>query len=295
MASIKYPVLLVDDDKEYANNFYQQAIDYEIKIFHKSSYNEMVESLPKFIGKIAAIILDIKCLIDSEHGAPDDAFLSKAIRFLDQNYSQIPRYILTGDTDGYEHVKRYSPHEKLFLKAKDEINLLQEIHKLDLDLVKVRSKYSDVFTLIDNSILPDETEVQLIKVLQKQESNDYTDILDSLSTIRRIQESILQEINKKRTDILPDDKFKENKDVKFWDAHNHLKGNPTRENNYKPTSDVYYSGVIQASSEFVYNLASDNGAHKPYDNPDYEPTKHTVISCTNAILDLIKWYGNLIV
>ena len=292
---VNIPVLLVDDDTEFANSLKRQAADYQIFIIHKTNFKDMEECLPVNIGKIACVILDLKCLIDPDSSAPREEFLSKAIRLLDQKYPHLPRFVLTGDSAGYDHVELYSPDEKRFKKTQsDIISLFQEIHSLDVKEIRIRSRYSSVFSIFDLGIMPVETEGQLLELLSNQESEYYNDILDNLSKIRRIEESIFQTLNKKRPDILPSSSFKDNGDISFWKVHNHLKGNPTKESGHKATQEVYYSGPMDALSEMVYNVSSDHGAHTPYENPDYRPTKYTIIASVNALLDLILWFGSMI-
>jgi len=100
----------------------------------------------------------------------------------------------------------------------------------------------------------------------------------------------LQTLNKKAKNVLPDNCFKSNKDIKFWDAHKHLSGNKTKDSGYIPTTTVYYSGVIELFSEIIYKISSDNGSHTPYENPDYYLTKYTVQSLTYALMDFLKWF-----
>lgn len=292
----KIPILVVDDDVEFVDNLVKDADRYDLLIVHRTNYRDMEEVLPRISGSIACIVLDLKCLIEPNSSVPREDFLMKALRLLDQKYPHIPRYVLTGDSAGYEHVKVYSTDEKIFKKLTSEIfNLFQEIHSLDVELIKLRSRYSDVFSIIQIGIFPKETEAQLISLLSNINKEDFVTISDNLSRVRKVQESIFQTINKEKPRIIPDYLLKDGSNVNFWDLHKHLKGNPTKESNYKPIGEVFYSGPVDILSETIYAVASDHGSHNtPYENSDYRPTKYTVQACTNALLDLILWSGHIL-
>ena len=224
---MKYNVLLVDDRIDFAFEFIKTAKTYDITIIHKTNYKDMVDVLSTISGKIVCIILDIKCFLEPDQEIEREDFLLKALSHLDQQYRDIPRVILTADDRGYEDVKKYSSDEKIYRKTNpDIIALYQYIQSLDSDKIKIRSTYANIFQIIDKSPIPDEIEVQFIELIKKSESNDYSQILSNLGTIRRIQESVFQSINKTNKDIIPDDLLKNNKDIKFRDIHRHLKGNP---------------------------------------------------------------------
>ena len=130
------------------------------------------------------------------------------------------------DTEGYTNVKEYFPQEKLFDKVDADItSLFKFIRSLDGEKIKIRNTFPQIFEIIDKSPLNDEAKVQFIDLIKNSESTEYSQILNNLSTIRRIHESIFQSINKTNKDIIPDELFKDNGDIKFWDIHRHLKGN----------------------------------------------------------------------
>ncbi len=292
-----YNVLLVDDDKKFAREIISYAKSFEINIYHKTNFKDMVEFLNTVSRLIVCVVLDIRCLLEPDQQVEKVDFLSKALNHLDQQYKDLPRVILTADTEGYSNVKEYFPQEKLFKKINaDIISLFQFIRSLDSEKIKIRNSFPQIFEIIDKSPLNDEAKVQFLDLIKNSESTEYSQILNNLSTIRRIQESIFQSINKTNKDIIPDELFKDNGDIKFWDIHRHLKGN-VREINpreWKTTTQEYYSGIIEYFSETLYKVASDAGAHSPYKKSDYKPTKFTVLSQLYALMDFIRWYGSII-
>ena len=287
-------IFLIDDDTDFSKEFAQLSITYRIGTIHKTNYRDMVKDLPLLSGKLSCIVLDINCLIEPNQEVEREDFLGKAISYLDQNYKSLPRVILTAVPSGYDDVKKYFANEKVYMKTKNDIiAMLQYIDGLDIESEKIRSLYSDVFEILERSLNTNEIETQLLSLIKKSDSKDYSEIVDCLAKIRRIQESIFQNINKTNKEILPDSVFKENKDLKFWDIHKHLQGNPSRDTNYKAITKVYYSGLIADFSEMLYKISSDNGSHNPSENHGYNPTAYSVKSLMNALMDFIRWFGTL--
>ena len=292
-----YNVLLVDDDKDFAREIIRSAKSSEINIYHKTNFKDMVEFLNNLSRLLVCVILDVRCLLEPDQQVEKVDFLSKALAHLDRQYKDLPRVILTADTEGYSNVKEYFPQEKLFSKVESDIkSLFKFICSLDGEKIKIKNSFPQIFEIIDKSPLNDESKVQFIDLIKNSESTEYSQIVNNLGTIRRIQENIFQSINKTNKDIIPDVLFKENKDIKFWDIHKHLKGNVKEVNprEWKPTTKIYYSGIIEYFSETLYRVASDAGAHSPYKKSDYKPTKFTVLSQLYALMDFIRWYGSII-
>lgn len=285
--------LLIDDKLEFGEELKRQAKTHNIEIIHKTNYRDMEIILPSIAGKISVVILDIKCLKEPNQPIEGEDFLTLALGLLNEKYNFIPRAILTADPDGYSTVKRWFPQERLFKKIPGDISQLFEYINqkgLELENTQLKYKYSDIFSIFDKGYLPSTIENELTELLKNMDCSDLPSIKNSLSSIRRIQEKIFQTLNKTDNSIVPDNCLKPNKDIMFGVVHKHLSGNKTYQSNYQPTQKVYYSGIIETFSESIYRVTSDNGAHNPYNNPDYFPTKYTVQSSIFALLDFIKWF-----
>ncbi|MCT4592814.1 MAG: hypothetical protein N4A57_00860 [Anaeromicrobium sp.] len=293
----EYKVLLVDDRTDFSEGFKNEAQHHNILVATRTNYKDMVECLPKIKDKLATIILDIKCLKTPDQEIESEDFLTLALGHLDQNYSHIPRVILTADSARYDFVSKWFSNEKVYRKTTQDISALFECIKNNgekIDSIKIRHKYRDVFKLFDKQYLSEDTENDLLDLLMNMENKELSQIKKNLSAVRRIQEDVLQTINKINRNIIPDDCLKPNKDIKFHTIHRHLMGNKTRENNYKPTTTTYYDGVIEVFSESIYRVASDNGSHNPYLNPKYTPTKYTVQAVVYGLLDFLLWFERTI-
>lgn len=287
---LKYYVLLVDDKVEFAHEFQRQAQNYNIKVIHKTNYKDMETALPSIADKLAAAILDIKCLKEPNQLMEGEDFLTLALELLNGKYQELPRAILTADPEGYSIAKKWYTQERLFKKIPGDIETLFEyiITKgSERENQRIRIKYSDIFSVFERGQLDLATENELLNLIKQANKNELAQIKNNLALIRRIQEKIFQTVNKQNKTILPDSCFKANKDLLFWDAHNHL-------SDKLRTGNVYYSGIPRSFSSCIYHVASDNGSHNPYESPEYQPTTYTVNAMLFALFDLMRWFSSKI-
>jgi hypothetical protein len=293
----KYIVLLVDDRTDFSESLKKEAQHHNILIASRTNYKDMVECLPKMKEKLSTIILDIKCLKEPDQEIENEDFLALALTHLSENYPYIPRAILTADSVGYDFVKHWFTKEKVYRKTAQEINrLFEDIKKNgdNIESIKIRHKYMNVFKVFDKKYLPQDTESDLLDLLLNMENTELAQIKKNLSAVRRIQEKILQTLHRHDINIIPETCLKPNKDIKFHSIHKHLTGNITKDNGYKPTSTIYYDGIIDIFSESIYRVASDNGSHTPYEDPKYIPTSYTVQSVVFSLLDFILWFESML-
>jgi len=100
--------------------------------------------------------------------------------------------------------------------------------------------------------------------------------------LRRLQEKIYIAINKSAPDLVPTEHI--DKGVKVRDILRHL-----ADNDY-----IKKRSLIDSFGWTIYTVTSDNGAHTPYENPEYPPTKYTVQAVINSLMDLILWMGGVL-
>jgi len=294
----KYHALVVDDDKTFIEILALHAKEIENIVLHSvTNFEDMKSELPQLINRIACIILDVRCMITPDQEQEDENFIGTALSLLNQDYPDLPRIIFTGDSGLFSDISRFHNDEIILSKTTEDrdklFNLIKGLSD-NKDKIKLRHSHSDVFDVFDKTDLSNETENDLINLLLHKKNKDYTRIKNNLISIRRIQECIFQNINKKYPEILPDKNLKENKDILFNKIHKHLNGNKSYKTNHRAITTEYYSGVIEQFSNCIYRVSSDNGAHHPYEDPDYKPTVYTVIALTNQLLDLLLWYKALI-
>ena len=70
--------------------------------------------LKQYAVQMATIILDIKCLKEPNQEIEHEDFLFAALSFLDQNYPDIPRAVLTADSDKHATTKKWFKKEEVF-------------------------------------------------------------------------------------------------------------------------------------------------------------------------------------
>lgn len=149
-----------------------------------------------------------------------------------------------------------------------------------LDLLR---KYRDVFVVFEKGLLSRHVKNELLETLMQMDNHNLTTIKDNLARIRRIFEAIYIEISKRRDDIIPVKLLRGDRgELKVSAIINHLKNNG------------HIDGVITEFSFKIWSVASDNGSHTPYQNPDYMPTKYTVQSITYALLDILLWMKSIL-
>lgn len=286
-------VLIVDDREDFTKELKAEARAYDINIAARTNLKDMIEFLSKHSDKLSMIILDIKCLKEPNQEIECEDFLPAALTYLEKEYKYIPRVILTADSVSYEEVSRYHSDEKIFRKTTEDIarlfNYIKEKGE-ELPYLKIRYEHADVFTIFSKGYLEHEQEIQLLELLINMQSKDSTEIKNNLVVIRRMQEKVLQTLNKYNKNIVPDICLGSNGTIKFRDIHKHLKGNKSHQSNYVAVSTDFYSGVIEELAPMIYNVASATSAHNPYNQLDFPPSNYTVKSCVYALLDFLRWF-----
>ena len=285
-----YKVLAIDDEQEIINTLKNIARDYSIKLYEANSLEEAKAILTEDNVNFLGFILDVNCNIKKDQSSPNEAFIFKTIRYLDKHFQGYPKVILTGFSEHYNALSKYLSESniKSFNKKSDEYKkvfeyLRNEIE--DLKESKIKAKYPEVFEIFEKGYLSYQIETQLTKILINviNDEQNWDSILNNLSSIRRIQESIYIAISKKHQNIIPESFQLEN-------SKGNLKVRPI----LKHLSDEnFHSGIIKQFAYLIWSITSDSGAHTPYENPDYSPTDYTVQSITFALLDLLLWFKQI--
>ena len=277
-------LLIVDDEKDYVESLNRDAQKYRIILKHVSSLEEGKVFLESKEGRsICGIILDVKCKKDKDQTVSDNSFITAATKYFVEKLPDIPIVVLTGEPDQYKNLKElYKGTWEVYSKGRDEDKILSFLinNAQVLERVKILNKYSDVFEIIEN-YLDDEAEEELINCLKNMNSSDFPTIKNNLSCLRRLQEKVYIALNKLDYNLAPIEYIENGIDV--TKIYKHL-----TEKEY-----VKRYSIIDRFAEVIYKITSDNGAHTPYENPDFPPTKYTVQAVTYALLDLLLWVKNV--
>lgn len=113
-------LLLIDDKEDFKESFQTLAQRKGYKLAWGKSYEEMEAKLPGLYKKITAIVLDIKCLITNDQAIENEDFILKALLFLQAEYKDLPRVILTGDEKALDF-SRFSKDVLVFRKDPEDI------------------------------------------------------------------------------------------------------------------------------------------------------------------------------
>jgi len=272
-------MLIIDDATAYVESLYRDAQRHDIRLLHARSLEEGRELYGREGRGVAGIILDGKCLKEKGQQVPDNSFLGAAIKFFGEKAPHLPLVVLTGETDLYRNLSDlYAGTIRVFSKGRDEREMIA--HLLDearqLEWLKIVRQYHDVFEGLSERLGGD-AEQELISSLLHMGSDDATVIRNTLICLRRLQEKIFIALHKADPALIPAHLVASEMNVVGIYKHLAERGAIER---YK---------VIDRFSELVYKVTSDNGAHTPYANPKYPPTRYTVQAVTFALLDLILW------
>jgi hypothetical protein len=273
-------MLIIDDATAYVESLYRDAQRYAIRLLHARSLEEGREIYQGREGRgIAGIILDGKCLKEKGQQVPDSSFLGAALKYFGEKAPHLPQVVLTGETELYRNLTDlYAGTVRVYSKGRDEkemlIHLLGEAQKLSW--LKVVREHGEVFQGLAER-LGEDAEQELISCLLNMGSDDQTVVRNTLISLRRLQEKIFIALHKSHPGLIPAHLVAG--EINLVGIYKHLAERGAIER-YK---------IVDRFCELVYKLSSDNGAHTPYENPKYAPTRYTVQAVTFALLDLILW------
>jgi len=291
--------LLVDDNSEFLESTKRSAFTKGIIFKTAHDLDEMKLLLPKIYNSIVTIVLDIKGITEKNQSVGKPDFVQAAVEVIHSNpsFKNIPICLITGDSNKLNEFKILYKKVKMFLKTPQQLeNLFNQIknNSKDLDNIKLRRKYDDVFIPLQAEYKKiklikklNNIDQELMTLLQKFTEGDFSIIKDNLARIRRIQEAVFQCMKTIDERLLPKVPFTPKGNINFseWDYHH---------SHHKIDDKEICSGVINLFRTPIYVLSSEDGAHVPFEESTYPPTKYTVQALTFALLDFLKWFGMLL-
>lgn len=252
----------------------------------------MMEVLPQCYFKIAAVILDIRCLIKKDQPMEDAGFIATALQSLDMYYPQLPRYVLTGDDVAFDQFKVFFKHEKVFLKTPEDIEALFVEIQLCIEksvYIRIKRENPDVFHIFDSGKMDVSAEHLLAKILEDgMNEKSFIKFKGICAQVRSFQELIYKSINRRNQAVVPNNMFHSNGMIKFNDLMKHLSGNPSRPGS-TPSSTVYQNNTIFNLSNYIYWSCGEYVHEDP--DRDYEISHNTLRSLIYGLMELILWSG----
>lgn len=283
-----FEVLMIDDDKIYAETLQTYFRPHRILIKHVSNLESAKSIIASKERTIVAIILDCICLKDEKQEIADPSFLASAIKFFDQNYQNIPKLILTGEPGQKKSLTDY---------YKDTLNVFgknsgeEDVAKFIIDNAKssdyflICKDHPELICLFDENVLDEATWIRFVSIYKKLNQNDIGMIEDNLSKIRKIQEEIYKQINMFNPQLI------ETKNIENNVMVNEINRNFVDKGIMTQNKDILNQFVWS-----IYNITSNFGSHTQQGNfqPLTKPTKYTVISLFNALCDLMLWLDTIV-
>lgn len=282
-----HKVLLIDDDNEFKESFKIELQAHNLQIIHKTSLEGLQETLPRVHNTISTIILDIKCLITESQEIESENFILTALKYLDTNFPNFPRIILTGDDEAFNHFKRFSAGEHIFQKTPD--GLKGAINKINffcanLETAKAISEHDHILKIIHNHGYDQNIESDLIQVLVTINEKKFAQFGGILRNIRAIQETIYKTINKHNKSVVPDNLIRPNGMIEFNKLMEHLNGHPK---NFKPTATEFQNSAIYNLADSLYWVCGKYIHSDPKES--YHISNYTIKSLTYNLLELLIW------
>ncbi|AJE03229.1 response regulator [Geobacter pickeringii] len=278
------PMLLVDDNRRYAEALFRDARRHGIVIHHALSLEEAREVFEGPAGSsLAGLILDVKCHKEKNQPVPDNSFIVAAVKYFGAKAPHMPMAAITGESGLYGSIAElFAGTLTIYSKGRDEDEMLATLaaQARNTDRVKLQAAYRDAFSVCSR-FLGREAEEELLNCLAARESDDFTVIKNTLGCVRRLQEKIYLALNRLDESLVPT-AFVQG-EVNVISAYKHL--------TEKGVVERYR--IIDRFAELVYKISSDNGAHTPYASLKYPPTRYTVQAVIFALLDLLHWFGSL--
>lgn len=246
-------ILIVDDRTDFTDEFSVLAGGKGYKVKAVRSFDGLKEQMPKLHQKISVVILDIKCLLTDNQEIEDEGFISTALRYLDTNFPNFPRIILTGDDSSFEGFSTFNNDENVYLKTPEDLEKIFEKIKYYADNsedLKIRREYADIFQIFENGLMETAQEIQVLNILKQHDEKNPTKFKGIIVDIRSVQEMIYKKINEKNKTVVPDRMIRNNM-IKFNDLMHYLNGSPT--NNRGDKIRIPVNGSYQNST--IFNLA----------------------------------------
>jgi hypothetical protein len=259
-------ILLIDDDMPYATSLCNNAkLRGDLELIHYQNYEAGFKEL-RTNPSINGLIFDAKCWItqqeQDEEVEPSEQGLSEGLRLLQeyetitQNY--LPMIVSTGKDFAAKHFlpQLTALQAKIFQKEKTNPGELFNELILRIEAIenyKIERQYADVFAVFAKNYLSNDVKLNLLSILNTMQRADIGEIRKNLALIRTINETTMQELlNKKGYFKQPD--------------------------------------LISEFSGLIRRVCNNYGSHKPRNN-DILPSKYAVITLTNALLEIILWFG----
>lgn len=284
-------VILIDDNPEFVQLFTNEAKARNIHVVLAKSLASLKTLLPVLEYKFAAVILDVKGLLEDDQVKDDAGFIGSALRYLDSTSPDFPRFILSSDETEFGALSTFHPDEKIFVKQQEDLEkLLIELAYCikNAEPLRIRRDNVEVFDAFERSLLPAHTEASIINIIKSYDEKDPTNFRGVIGEIREFHEEVYKALNQRNKEVVPDRFINRNGSPTFsGDFLKYLSGSLLRENNYQPSTTVFQDNTISLHSKSIHNACSEylHGTSKT----GYVISSYTVKSLINSLLEIVIW------
>jgi hypothetical protein len=283
-------ILLLDDKKEYCEGFKTRAQQQRILVDAVDNLENLLELLEENRKKYQFVVLDARAFAKEgqQEGSEHESHLFKAFREIKRIEQKYNRHISYCVNTGFADLKLNYSEEiigcKVFGKGNED-DLLQFIWQSfnNKDSARLRANYSDVFNFADTYFDEANWEV-LFSLLHKEkyESRNISDIISSLSSLRRLTEHTLDIIF--RHYLRQISGVIRSRSTRSSDIINYL-------NDRGVVPPQVFGGVVN-----ILKTASNFGSHTPAEAVNIEdyPTNNSIKALTYGYFEVVNWANKLL-
>lgn len=285
-------IILVDDNSAFVQLFTNQAKARDIHVVLAKSLSGLKGLIPVLENKSAAILLDVKGLLEDDQTEDKPGFIGSALSYLDSTIPHFPRFILSHDENELNALSTFHPDERIFVKhrQKDLDNLFVALLFCieNAEPLRIKRENAEVFDAFERSLLPAHTEASLINIIKSYHEKDPANFRGVIGEIREFHEEVYKALNQRNKEVVPDRFINRNGSPTFsGDFLKYLSGSLLRENNYQPSTTVFQDNTISLHSKSIHNACSEylHGTSKT----GYVISSYTVKSLINSLLEIVIW------
>lgn len=290
-------VLYIEDEKQDYERLQMEANHYRILLTHETNLEDGIKTFKEKGEKFFdGIILDALCLIRKDDSNPKKAHVLKAWKEFHALAPNLRKVIFTGETAFAQDLHELLEETEVYIFNKGSGDDVRRMLTMFIDDSRhkedkiIAFRFADVFEVFDKGYLDSSDRETLLECIKNMNSNEEARIKNTLSGIRRLQESIYRAINKVDSKMVPDEFLLDGR-TDYRSIQWHLRGRFNKDTRKSEGEEYVPMGTnIDQFADSIYTVVSNYGSHKKFS----EVTKYTLSTITFAILDLLLWFKGIV-
>lgn len=283
-------LIICDDDKDYCDSLAQLFLTESWILEYTRTLEDLIQKLKEKGRDYFAIILDIKGLVDKRQVEENSGFIGTALTFLDKNYPEIPRAILSGEEADFKEIQKFHQNEKVFQKKREgqeALKILLKEYADNSEIYKIRAKDPELYENFQKRYLEEKEQKKLDKILGHIYGIKFIEPADLYDCCRELLEDVFTALNQRSEYYLPNEFFTGTR-LNMSNCIKYLNGQPVNLQGYtnRPFSrEKIIPDFINQAMFLVYKNAS-GGLHTGGSKATEYTQKATIYAC----LDCLKWF-----